>query len=409
MRFVHLSDSHLGYRQYGLVDRENDFYEVFERTIDKIIELKPDFIIHSGDLFDAPRPPTIALLKVQEAVNRLKDENIDFYALPGNHDRVLRKNSIPPQTLYRDIGLKLISPKNPYFILDDTFIGGIPYTSKANKELLKENLKVLEDRAGEYTNRILVLHQGIDKFLPYEYELEIGDIPEIFHYYALGHLHNRIEVPFGLGKMVYPGSMDIWRMDELSSYKKFSKGFHLVNLEEGVVESEMIDIPISREFIREKIDYKNLKEDLANLSKQIESLDDKPIVNLNIQGEKFDRTEAYEIINKSLSDDSLILRPSFTILDDKEVEAIDFEGQFRPKEIVKEILRTRFKDKDESDFAIHLMDEILNKNEESCSNFIEKFYNNHYEVSNEDKILETKPKEDDTSQSSLDSILGVKK
>ena len=52
MKFAHLADTHLGYRQFGLLEREKDFYEVFDKIIDKIIEEKVDFVIHSGDLFD---------------------------------------------------------------------------------------------------------------------------------------------------------------------------------------------------------------------------------------------------------------------------------------------------------------------------------------------------------------------
>ena len=36
MRFAHLSDSHLGSRQFGLLERETDFYDVFAKNIDKI-------------------------------------------------------------------------------------------------------------------------------------------------------------------------------------------------------------------------------------------------------------------------------------------------------------------------------------------------------------------------------------
>ena len=49
MKFAHLADTHLGYRQYGLFEREKDFYEVFDKVIDKIIEEKVDFVVHSGD------------------------------------------------------------------------------------------------------------------------------------------------------------------------------------------------------------------------------------------------------------------------------------------------------------------------------------------------------------------------
>ena len=30
MRFAHLSDSHLGTRQFGLMERETDFYDVLK-------------------------------------------------------------------------------------------------------------------------------------------------------------------------------------------------------------------------------------------------------------------------------------------------------------------------------------------------------------------------------------------
>ena len=76
MRFAHLSDSHLGYRQFGILEREQDFYDVFARNIDKIIEMDVDFVIHSGDLFDNNRPSTEALLAFQKALLRLKEAKI---------------------------------------------------------------------------------------------------------------------------------------------------------------------------------------------------------------------------------------------------------------------------------------------------------------------------------------------
>ena len=62
-KFAHIGDTHLGYRQYNLEQREQDFYDAFNRAIDRIIEEKVDFVIHSGDLFNDGRP-TIRSLKV---------------------------------------------------------------------------------------------------------------------------------------------------------------------------------------------------------------------------------------------------------------------------------------------------------------------------------------------------------
>ena len=40
--FVHASDLHLGYAQYGLEARRQDFDNAFKEVVDKTIELKPD-------------------------------------------------------------------------------------------------------------------------------------------------------------------------------------------------------------------------------------------------------------------------------------------------------------------------------------------------------------------------------
>ena len=126
MQFAHLADTHMGYRQYGLTERENDFFEVFNQAIDEIISERPDFAIHSGDLFEYSRPPTRALLTAQHGILKLKEAKIPIYAIAGNHDVVMRKNALPPQILYKDFGLKLISPNNPFYVTGDVFIGGSP-------------------------------------------------------------------------------------------------------------------------------------------------------------------------------------------------------------------------------------------------------------------------------------------
>ena len=147
MKFAHLADSHLGYRQYGLLQRELDFYSVFTNTIDKIIEERVDFVVHSGDLFETSKPSTNALLVVQKAIRKLNDAGIPIYAIAGNHDITMRKNAIPPQILFKQEGLKLLSPIFPFIREKDFFIGGVPFTPKNQKLALMENLKRLSQKA----------------------------------------------------------------------------------------------------------------------------------------------------------------------------------------------------------------------------------------------------------------------
>ena len=106
---------------------------------------------------------------------------------------------------------------------------------------------------------MLVLHQGIDLYLPYEYEIKIGDVPKSFNYCAFGHIHERIVDDFGEGKLAYPGSTEIWRSNELDGYKKHGKGFYLVDIGGDQPEIENINIKLPREFIKESIKYIEFK------------------------------------------------------------------------------------------------------------------------------------------------------
>lgn len=299
MRFAHLSDTHLGYRQYGLIDREKDFYDAFERIVDKIIELDLDFVIHSGDLFDNSRPSTDALIVVQKEINKLSDAGIPIYAIAGNHDLSRRLNPIPPQVLFRDNGIRLISPIKPYFKEKDLFIGGIPYMPQNRNLAFKEKLNTLSKKAADVKNKILVLHQGIDKYIP-QYEVEIGDIPTNFNYYAMGHLHNYINDEYGQGRLVYPGSTEIWKSNELSDYNLNGKGFVLVDMEDGQVETERISVDIPRKFINVQVEYDNFYKEMPKLKNEISKLDLPPIINLNVFGNDFSSSEVYDYLTRHL-------------------------------------------------------------------------------------------------------------
>jgi exonuclease SbcD len=311
MQFAHLADTHMGYRQYGLTERENDFFEVFDQAINEIIRERPDFVIHSGDLFEYSRPPTRALLTAQKGILKLKEANIPIYAIAGNHDVVMRKNALPPQILYKDFGLKLISPNKPFYTVGDVFIGGTPYASKYHAKQLVDRLQSIEKSSRDYGKRILVLHQGIDRYIPYEYEIKIGDVPQSFNYCAFGHIHERVVDDFGEGKLAYPGSTEIWRSNEVEGYRKNGKGFYLVDISGDMPEIENIDLKLPREFIKETIRYSELQEELTRIKDYTNGLRRKPILMVTVEGGNFNRSEVYETLNQSLSETCLAVRSNY--------------------------------------------------------------------------------------------------
>ncbi len=380
MQFIHMADTHLGYRQYGLSERENDFFEVFNDIIEETVNERPDFVVHSGDLFEYSRPPTRALLTAQKGILRLKNEKIPIYATAGNHDIVMRKNALPPQILYKDFGLKLISPKNPYYIEGDVFIGGAPYASKYNSKDLVDRLENIEKASQDYKKRVLVLHQGIDLYLPYEYEIKIGDVPKSFNYCAFGHIHERIVDDFGEGKLAYPGSTEVWRSNELEGYKKNGKGFYLVDIGGDQPEIEKINLKLPREFIKESIKYIELQEEINRINNHIETLDKKPILNLTVHGGNFSRSEVYERINKAFSDNCLSVRPKY--LPDTPENTPNPNDMPRDALDIKRMIRGSledFKNKEVSELATDLYKEMSEGDYARATDLAKNFYEGLYD------------------------------
>ncbi len=379
MKFAHLADTHLGYRQFGLYEREKDFYEVFEKIIDRIIEEKVDFVIHSGDLFDNSRPSPIALLTFQKGLIKLKNANIPVYAIAGNHDSVLRKNSIPPQVLFKKFGLKVISPINTNYMYHDVFIAGLPFYSSSQYKNLKNKLSELSKKAASHEKSILVLHQGIDKYFNLQYELEIGDIPDNFTYYAMGHLHNYINDDFGEGKLVYPGSSEVWKTTELGDYRKNGKGFVIVDLGGKKPSVERINIDLPREFIEKTLEYDNLSNGIEEIKQNIKDLDKKPIINLTVNNVTSTAT-AYEMIIEELEDLALMVRPKFNIPGEESIDLIiDKENALGPIEVLSSKLES-YEDEDITKFAAELYNLLSKDKNEEAKELIDEFYKEKYPV-----------------------------
>ena len=397
MKFAHLADTHLGYRQFGLLEREKDFYEVFDKIIDRIIEEKVDFVIHSGDLFDSARPSPSALLAFQKGLLKLKGAGIPMYAIAGNHDIVNRNGAIPPQVLFKKFGLKVLSPINTTYMHDDVFIAGLPFYPASQNKNLKNKLNELSKKAQNHEKSILVLHQGIDKYFNLQYELEIGDIPDNFNYYALGHLHNYICDDFGNGKLVYPGSTETWNVNELIDLKKNGKGFAIVELDGSKMNVKRIKMEVPREFIVKTIDYRNLGAEIDIIKNMIKDFDKKPILNFKINNIDSTTGEIYDFINKELSDLALMIRPTFNVIDNElDVNSIiNDKNALGPNELLIEELK-KYDSEDVNNLAIELYD-LLSKNKtEESRDLINQFFNEKYEIVNDDsgeEITENKPKE----------------
>ena len=84
MRLLHVSDWHLG-ATLGRVSRTADHVRVLDEIVDIAHHYRPHLVIHSGDLFDATRPPVVAMQLAAETLGRLA-AIAPTVVVAGNHD-----------------------------------------------------------------------------------------------------------------------------------------------------------------------------------------------------------------------------------------------------------------------------------------------------------------------------------
>lgn len=214
MRLVHLSDIHLGYRQYqrqtptGINQREADVATSLRRVIDKVVELKPDVVLIAGDVFHTVRPPNPAILhgylEFSRLVRLLPEATVVMVA--GNHDTPLTTETGSILKLFAALGINVVERDAKRIMVHehDLSILAVPEMSQ---------LPLLEpDPAAKYN--VLLIHGEYEGVIPgYVERLDRAPMkisrrdlrPEDWDYVALGHYHvYRAIAP----NAFYSGSLD---------------------------------------------------------------------------------------------------------------------------------------------------------------------------------------------------------
>ncbi|MGQ9587067.1 MAG: metallophosphoesterase [Thermoplasmata archaeon] len=288
MRLVHLSDTHLGFSAYSKLDpveginqREADIYHAFEEAVDRAIELRPDVIIHSGDLFDIARPQNRAISFALNQILRVSDEGIEIVLISGNHSTPRLRETGSIFSIFEH--LKHVHPIHKPEIhrvtVGDATITAIPHSSVPPLSELVGQAKPSRDTG----LNVLVLHAGL--IGPGDYSMgELNEqlvplnlIADGFDYVALGHFHKYERIQ---ERIYYSGSTERIGFGEAGQ----SKGFLEVDLERHSVRFHELRI-------RDMVDLKPIdaagltsSEILSRAREQLSSavVDDK-IVRLNIR------------------------------------------------------------------------------------------------------------------------------
>jgi hypothetical protein len=260
VRLVHLSDLHLGFRQYqrltpaGINQREADVAASFRRAIDKVIDLRPELVLVAGDLFHNVRPTNPAILHAFGQFARLRQTLPDtiVVVVAGNHDTPRSSETGCILRLFVQLGVEVVDDvaRRLSFPEHELSILAVPDVPGTRPALVPE--------AGVRYN-VLLLHGEIEGVLPApasatdRASLEITKEElgaERWSYVALGHYHVYRQIA---ANAYYSGSLDytsanVWgELHEQRVAKIPGKGFIEQNLQTGA--HRFHALPPSRELV----------------------------------------------------------------------------------------------------------------------------------------------------------------
>ncbi|HEX2779737.1 MAG TPA: DNA repair exonuclease [Gemmatimonadaceae bacterium] len=199
MRLVHLSDLHLGFRQYqrltpaGINQREADVARAFRNAIDKTIELAPDLVVIAGDVFHNVRPTNPAILVAFRDFARLRAAlpEAKIVIVAGNHDTPRTAETGCILRLFEPLDVNVIesTAERLSFPERELSILAVPDVPGPRPALVPD---------GKFKYNVLLLHGEVEGVIPEQArvtdrasvaisEEELGAAQ--WSYVALGHYH----------------------------------------------------------------------------------------------------------------------------------------------------------------------------------------------------------------------------
>ncbi|MEQ1744414.1 MAG: exonuclease SbcCD subunit D [Saprospiraceae bacterium] len=355
MRILHFSDTHLGFQAFdrvtvsGVNAREQDVYDAFERIIQRILEIRPDVVVHSGDFFHRPSPSNRALTFGLEQLRRLCDARIPIAIIAGNHET--------PKTIYNSPILRALRSLHcVYPIFGDTWekfdlggmaVHGVPHIN--DDRLLHLELERMQPVPGQFN--VLLLHTSLGKrFLmeeygeqvfPAEFEAKLAE----FQYIALGHWHNCQKINLHPNAW-YAGSTERLSDTEIGT----EKGFLLLDIGSDGTCSVAFEAVPTRPWLRWSMDacYEHSAADIEVALAEFGSQNDSREAMISLQFNDIRPEQTLEISNlrlRQIFPDAFQLIPKRRSYSDRAfVHGIETSQFDRLDKIFADYLRSKYAD-----------------------------------------------------------------
>lgn len=335
MKILHFSDTHLGYNDLDVLNAENvnqreaDFYDAFSQVVEQIKHIKPDYVIHTGDLFHRSSPSNRAITFALEQFKIIEALNIPFILIAGNHSTPRTNLASPILKIFESFKNIYVSYEQQYKKVEftDAIFHTLPHMNDETSAL--SQIELCE--AGIDTNKknIMMLHCSVgasylmQEFGEWVFPRDKEYLFDKMDYVALGHWHGFGQV--GKHKNVfYSGSTERTSLND----KRNSKGFVNVTLGETLnVEFQEIKI---RPIIQKEINCEDYENALIDASDTKDAIVEVKLTNLTpLQSIEIQNTDIKNMFPHATS---VNVKREFTqtanMADVTDVEALSLEAYF---------------------------------------------------------------------------------
>jgi len=291
LKFIHMADVHLGYRQYNCDERAVDFAQAFLDVIKYGVDKRVDFILIAGDMFHKRSDiDPLTLTQATKALEKAKKAGIPVIAVEGNHDSPYYRDSyswldylarngllINLKPSFED-GKMIVSEwdgeEGCYVDLDGVRIYGMKYYGALTGKILEDFSRRIR-REGNFT--IFMTHVGVEGYMNIYGCISSSKLHRLrgrVDYVALGHIHKSfVEDDF----IFNPGSLETCDISELG----FKRGFFYVEVDDELryrlIENRRRNFLIL-EYEMKSADYEDFRRFLMRYKSG-----DRPVVDITVR------------------------------------------------------------------------------------------------------------------------------
>jgi DNA repair protein SbcD/Mre11 len=313
MKFLHISDVHLGCSRYQLPESPRDFFYAWHDVLTKYaVGEKVDFVIIGGDFFHKRNVDPQGMNHAIAGLKLLQDNKIPCVVIEGNHDQHTHDSHHSWLRSLASWGLMiLLEPQSDdegninympwdYSKFEGSFVdignarifGSHWYGSSANVAIPALTKSILRNqREGAF--HILLLHTDVEGHqthpIPALTLANLKELKSATQYVALGHTHKSYEID---NWAFNPGSLEVTNIDE---YKEIRGAYSVEVSDDLEISAKHVKDYRQRPFQRIPFDVSGrenariiTEEVLETVKKQVNSFppdSPKPIIEIILRGQ----------------------------------------------------------------------------------------------------------------------------